>query len=80
MADNVVSPGSNSPQQDATFNSLTPSPQYQQDNTVYASGSLVTGCYRPSCPVLYRTTDGGAQWSSLPATGFAGGTILLPPS
>ena len=76
----VVSPGSNSPQQDAAFNSLTPSPQYQQDGTVYGSGTLITGCYRPSCPVLYRTTDGGAHWTSRPATGFAGGTILMPPS
>ena len=76
----VVSPGSNAPQQDAAFNSLTPSPSYQQDGTVYGSGTLLRDCYRPSCPVLYRTTDGGANWTSLPATGFAGGTILLPPS
>lgn len=79
-ASRVISPGENAQPEDASLNEITASPSYQSDGTLFASGVLSSGCGRPSCPVLFRSTDGGESWSKLPATGFAGGSILLPPS
>ncbi|MBV8194406.1 MAG: RNA polymerase sigma factor, partial [Candidatus Dormibacteraeota bacterium] len=76
----LVDPGQGAQQQDVVFTSITPSPNYGSDHTAYASGSLANGCGRPTCPVLFRTTDGGSTWSSLQATGFLGGPVLLAPS
>jgi len=65
--------------QDASFSSLTPSPHYRQDHTVFASGSQVQGCATP-CPVLFDTTDGGTTWQHLQGLGFQGGQVLVPPA
>ena len=80
LAASVISPGQNATQQDAVFTSVTPSPSYSRDRTVFASGSLADGCGRPSCPVLFRTQDGGASWQHLAAAGYAGGRLLLSPT
>jgi RNA polymerase sigma-70 factor (ECF subfamily) len=80
VTSSVLSPGQNATQQDAFFTSLTPSPGYQQDHTVFGSGNLVNGCGRPTCPVIFRTQDGGATWQRVSASGFLGGSLLLPPA
>jgi RNA polymerase sigma-70 factor (ECF subfamily) len=44
--------------------------------SVYASGRTCNiGCGG----VLFHSPDGGATWTRVPAEGFAGGTLLLPP-
>jgi len=73
-------PGQNANPADTNFASLTPSPTYGRDRTVFASGTLASACGRPTCPVLFRSNDGGASWQKVPANGFAGGTVLLPPA
>ena len=46
--------------------------------TAFAAGR--NGCALDSCPrVLFRSANGGRSWDRLPAKGFAGETILLPP-
>ena len=49
-----------------SFQSLTPSPNYQQDHEIYASGLSLKGC-ATVCPALFHSTDGGASWTRLPA-------------
>jgi len=63
---------------DAWFESFTPSPAHD-DHTVYASGWARSGCASVSCPVLFVSRDGGASWARLPAQGFVGGRVMLPP-
>jgi len=65
---------------DDTYNwSLTPSPSYSSDHTVYASGMLFRGCVdATTCPALFVSRDGGRTWAHLPALNFRGGAILLP--
>jgi photosystem II stability/assembly factor-like uncharacterized protein len=76
----VAVPGSGGPTPESgTFTSFTASPNYQQDREVFASGSSYQGC-AVACPALFRSTDGGASWKRLPAFGFEGGTVMLPPS
>lgn len=58
---------------------FTPSPSYQEDHTVFASGGRRCGG-TGSCPMLYVSRDGGESWSLLPATGRYLGRILLPPA
>jgi len=53
----------------------TASPRYDQDHTVVALG-LGRTC---ACPMLFRTSDGGASWQST-AVAVAGRQILLAPS
>ncbi|MHB8718207.1 MAG: RNA polymerase sigma factor [Candidatus Dormibacteria bacterium] len=75
---NLVSPSSGAPQQYNMFTSMTPSPHYQSDHTVIASGTQVYGC-TGSCATIYETRDAGHSWQQLPTTGFTGRTLLLPP-
>jgi RNA polymerase sigma-70 factor (ECF subfamily) len=63
-------------QQDYTFNYITSSPSYSSDHTVFASNVCMAAC--PGS--LFRSRDGGSTWSWLPAAGFVGGRILLPPA
>lgn len=78
---NVLAPGRDATPDDASFSSETASPGYAQDRTVFASGSLVTGCWRPQgCPILFVSRDGGGSWTRLDAVRFGGGAIVLPPS
>jgi RNA polymerase sigma factor (sigma-70 family) len=79
VVQNLLAPGASAQQQDAAFTSVTPSPDYAADRTVYASGGLTRGC-SSVCPAVFVTRDGGATWQHLSASGFAGGSLLLPPS
>jgi photosystem II stability/assembly factor-like uncharacterized protein len=62
-----------------SFTSFTASPDYQHDHEVYASGLSFNGC-AVLCPALFHSTDGGATWTRLPAFGFEGGDVMLPPA
>lgn len=79
-ADRLLSPGENAQPEDATIGSMTASRNYSSGRVLFASASLAGACDRPACPILFRSGDGGATWTLLPAVGFAGGTILLPPT
>ncbi|MHB8719738.1 MAG: RNA polymerase sigma factor [Candidatus Dormibacteria bacterium] len=65
---------------DVGFTSFAASPAYGHDRTVFAAGDVATAC--PGlCPVLFVSHDGAASWQQvLPASGFAGGSVLLPPA
>lgn len=58
---------------------FTPSPSYERDSTVFATGSD-TGCMDPTrrCPLLLKSQDGGRSWKRLDAVGRDYGAILLP--
>jgi RNA polymerase sigma-70 factor (ECF subfamily) len=73
LPDGVVAP------EDAAFANLTPSPR-PEDRTVFASGTSYGDCGRLACSILFRSSDGGATWQRLPAIGFPGGPVLLPPA
>jgi photosystem II stability/assembly factor-like uncharacterized protein len=62
-----------------SFTSFTASPDFQHDHEVYASGLSFDGCALV-CPALFRSTDEGASWTRLPAFGFEGGIVMLPPA
>lgn len=63
----------------ATFTSITPSPAYAADGTVFAVGLAGGGCLA-RCTVLFRSDDRGARWTRLAASGFEGDRVLLPPA
>jgi hypothetical protein len=72
-------PGHQASQQDTQVYSMTPSPHYAQDHTVFAAGAVYTGCLAMNaCPALFRSGDGGASWTMLPAAGYTGGSVILP--
>ena len=55
------------------------SPRFATDGTAYAAGEAE--CQAPPCsPVLFRSTDAGAEWERLAADGLHGSQILLPPA
>jgi RNA polymerase sigma factor (sigma-70 family) len=59
--------------------SITPSPGYEKDHTLFAAGDF--GCLRTTwCEVLFISRDGGATWIRPLAKRFCGTTILLPPA
>jgi RNA polymerase sigma-70 factor (ECF subfamily) len=66
--------------EDAVFTSMTASPSYDHDGTIFATGTVAQGCAYGPCAVVFRSTDRGASWARLPATGFTGGSVLLSPS
>jgi hypothetical protein len=77
----AITPGGSAGSDDTYVNSMTPSPHYSQDHTVFASGLVGNGCANPtSCPALFMTTDSGRTWAHRPTVGFMGGNILLPPA
>lgn len=80
VADGIVNPNGDVTQpEDAEVLSVAFSPRFATDETVYAAGRAV--CTTPQCPpVLFRSTDGGASWARLPAEGFDGVELLLPPA
>jgi hypothetical protein len=71
--------GGGSTPESGSFSSFTPSPNYQRDHEVYASGFSYKGC-DVFCPALFRSTDGGTSWTRLQALGFEGGPVMLPPA
>ena len=81
LANAFTSPSTQASIATTDFTSIVASPAYASDHTIYAAGSNTKGCGNPAlCYVLFRSTDGGRSWELLPATGFGGGTVLLPPS
>jgi len=76
---NVVSPAQNANQEDVGFSAMTVSPDYQQDRTVFASGTDAHNC-TSLCQVLFVSHDGGGSWHPQPTVGFQGGRLLLPPA
>lgn len=77
IAGEIVAPPA-AQQQDTAFSDVVASPHYQQDGTVYASGNVVHGCRRATCPVLFRSTDRGVSWQQVASSGFPGGSLILP--
>ncbi|HXA28695.1 MAG TPA: sigma-70 family RNA polymerase sigma factor [Candidatus Angelobacter sp.] len=65
--------------QSTYFDSMTVSPAYASDHTVFASGWVSVGCNAGQCPVLFVTRDGGASWSQTGKVGYQHGPVLLPP-
>ena len=64
--------------EDAELTSMAASPNYDDDRTLFASGA--THCRLPACStVLFESRDGGESWKRLPASGFQGTQLLLPP-
>lgn len=64
---------------DSQVDTIVASPGYERDHTLFVSARQLVGTC-PSCPILFRSADGGTTWERLAAVGFAGGRILLPPS
>jgi RNA polymerase sigma-70 factor (ECF subfamily) len=62
-----------------TFSDFTPSPQYETDGTIFATGRDRWGCVTP-CGAVFRSTDRGATWKRLPSVGFMNSRLLVPPS
>lgn len=73
----LPSDGGDSPEK-VTFTTVTPSPSYSSDGTLFASGNVTEGCTYVVCPALFRSTDRGRSWQRLAAAGFQGGDVLLP--
>jgi RNA polymerase sigma-70 factor (ECF subfamily) len=66
---------------DALITTFVASPDYQHDGEIFASGRAAKGgCATVTCPVLFHSNDRGATWTRLPATGFTGDKVLLPPA
>lgn len=64
--------------EDALITSIAWATRESQGTSLYASG--VAHCRLPSCPsVLFRSANGGATWERLPAEGFHGTTLVVPP-
>jgi RNA polymerase sigma-70 factor (ECF subfamily) len=61
-----------------SFRAFTPSPRYESDGRIFATG-FVTRC-GDACPVLLLSTDRGATWQRLLALGYVGGPIALSPA
>lgn len=66
--------------EEAFFTHLAPTGHPSAANTVFAVGESRTSCPTVSCPLLFQSDDGGASWRRLGATGFRGGTVMLPPA
>ncbi|HEX7166689.1 MAG TPA: sigma-70 family RNA polymerase sigma factor [Acidimicrobiales bacterium] len=73
----VATAGPQHPDQ-ARIDSVVMSPA--GDGTVFAAGRSTASCDQAFCPVLFRSDDWGKSWRRLPALGFAGGSLLLPPT
>lgn len=63
--------------EDAAFDSFTPA---DDGRTVFAAGSGNGTCGAARCQALFVSRDAGATWSRLPADGYTGGTVMIPPA
>src|SRR5207302_9469193 len=70
--------GGQTPEQ-ASFAQFVAAPN-SDGRELYATGFSDERCATTHCPVLFRSTDAGVSWKRLPAVGFVGGTVTLPPS
>lgn len=79
----LVDPTQDETPETVSFWSLTPSPQYTTDHTVYAAGLCGTnprGSDLLGCRILFSTNDAGGSWRRLESQGLWGEKILLPSS
>nr|MDQ3757650.1 hypothetical protein [Actinomycetota bacterium] len=74
----LLSDGGDTPEA-TNATSFAVSPTVEEDGTVFATATVL-GCARPPCAAVFRSTDAGATWARLPATGFVGGKVLLTPT
>lgn len=74
--DRWVDPASHQTVDNTAFWSMTFSPRFETDHTVFAAGMCR---FRADCKVLFVSRDGGASWTRPAAESFAGQTVLLPP-
>ena len=65
--------------EEAWFTQLAMVPGARADGTVIGVGQSTVNCPGVECHVLFLSEDMGATWQRLPAAGFHGGTVLLPP-
>jgi hypothetical protein len=65
---------------DVTVTQFTTPPAGSTSRDIYATGVSLQGCASAPCPVLFHSADSGANWDRLKASGFSGGTIMLPPN
>lgn len=63
--------------EDAAFDSFTPA---DDGRTVFAAGSGNGTCGAARCQALFVSRDAGATWSRLPADGYTGGKVMIPPA
>jgi RNA polymerase sigma-70 factor, ECF subfamily len=77
LADSLLHPTKNATPEDTQFNSIAQSPNYEQDHTLIAAGSVP--CAQATCPVLFTSRDGGATWNRMATQNFQGSSVLLPP-
>jgi RNA polymerase sigma factor (sigma-70 family) len=76
-------PGDGATPFDTGVFSVAASPNYPSDHTLFISGAIVRkGCLGqgPTCQGLFRSRDGGADWTRLTPPGYEEGPILLPPT
>jgi photosystem II stability/assembly factor-like uncharacterized protein len=64
--------------EEAWFTQVTASPG--DGRTLFAVGQVSVNCPGVGCHVLFISEDAGASWRRLTATGFRGGTVMLPPA
>jgi RNA polymerase sigma-70 factor (ECF subfamily) len=72
--------GGGIPPEATVLHDITPSPSFASDRALFGVGTVATGCSILPCTALFRSDDGGGRWTQLPARGFTGGSLLLPPS
>jgi len=64
----------------AEIDSLTASPSYASDHTVFGTGTRVVGACPEGCNALFRSVDGGTTWDDVNSTTFPGGSVVIPAS
>jgi RNA polymerase sigma-70 factor, ECF subfamily len=79
-AQKVADPSSEATPENTSFINMAPSPDYENDHTIFAAGD----CYPAvggACNALFVSQDGGSSWDRLPAEGFLGsmGGLFLAP-
>lgn len=64
--------------EDATITSVAFAPASRRGKRAFAVGDAHCG-FGACAPVLFTSGDGGASWRRLPAHGFSGHTVVVPP-
>jgi RNA polymerase sigma-70 factor, ECF subfamily len=73
----ILLPPSHAKPDNTMFTSVTPSPHYSTDRTIYAAGRApCQGC--GTGYVLYASRDGGSTWNLVNNTTFSGESLMLP--
>ncbi|MFY9587271.1 MAG: hypothetical protein WAT66_07445, partial [Actinomycetota bacterium] len=78
LADSLLHPTKNATPETTQITSVTPSPNYQKDRTLFAAGRVP--CQQSSCMVLFVSHDAGTTWHRQGSERFNGHTVLLPPA